>query len=160
MKYNAINSSRLAVLQKKILIFSSAFFLMIISGCITNASQHLKNIEDTGDKLTVGVVQKEIKKGMSGAEVAIVLGSPNLVTKDKSGAETWIYDKMSTEFAYSKSKAGISSLIIGVSSIIGGASGSSSSSSGASKSSQRTLTVIIKFIKGEVSEYTYHASSF
>ena len=97
---------------------------------------------------------------MSGAEVATVLGSPNIVTKDKSEVETWIYDKVSTEYIYSSGSAGIGSLIIGVASIIGAGSGSASSSSGASSKNQKTLTSIIKFTEGAVSEYTYHTSSF
>ena len=131
-----------------------------LSGCLATAQQHREAISDSTDKLTVGTVQKEIKKGMSGAEVATVLGSPNIVTKDKSEVETWIYDKVSTEYIYSSSSAGIGSLIIGVASIIGAGSGSASSSSGASSKNQKTLTIIIKFTEGVVSEYTYHTSSF
>ena len=141
--------------------FTLILFLSItLSGCLLTAQQHREAINDPTDKLTVGTVQKEIKKGMSGAEVAIVLGSPNIVTKDKSEVETWIYDKISTEYVYSRSSAGIGSLIIGVASIIGAGGGSASSSSGASSKSQKTLTIIIKFTKGVVSEYTYHTSSF
>ena len=33
------------------------------------------------DKLTVGTVQREIRVGMSGAQVAEVLGSPNVVRR-------------------------------------------------------------------------------
>lgn len=131
-----------------------------LSGCLATAQQHREAISDSTDKLTVGTVQKEIKKGMSGGEVATVLGSPNIVTKDKSEVETWIYDKVSTEYIYSSSSAGIGSLIIGVASIIGAGSGSASSSSGASSKNQKTLTIIIKFTEGVVSEYTYHTSSF
>jgi outer membrane protein assembly factor BamE (lipoprotein component of BamABCDE complex) len=132
---------------------------ILLSGCMA-AGDHRKAVQNTDDKLTVGVVQKEIKEGMSGADVATALGSPNMVTKDKSGAETWIYDKVSTEYVYSSSSGGVSSLILGTGAVIGAAGGSYNSSSGASSQTQRTLTIIIKFIEGEVSEYTYHASSF
>lgn len=151
--------NREKILKKPVIACFYLIFLLT-SGCLNNVSKHINNLENEDDKLTLGIVQKEIKKGMAGAEVVSVLGSPNMVTKDKSGAETWIYDKMSTEYAYSKSKSGISTLIIGVADVIGGATGGTSGSSGASKSSQRTLTVIIKFLNGEVNEYTYHASSF
>ena len=41
---------------------------------------------DHTDKLTVGVVQKEIQEGMPATDVAIALGSPNIVKKDPDGA--------------------------------------------------------------------------
>lgn len=132
---------------------------LMLSGCMT-AGDHRQAVQNTDDKLTVGVVQKEIKEGMSGADVAMALGSPNMVTKDKAGVETWIYDKVSTEFVHSSSSGGVSSLILGLGAVVGGVGGGYSSSSGASSQTQRTLTIIIKFIEGEVSEYTYHASSF
>jgi outer membrane protein assembly factor BamE (lipoprotein component of BamABCDE complex) len=121
--------------------------------------QSLPSVEDR--KMTVGVVQKEINEGMAQAEVAKVLGSPNLVTRDKAGAETWIYDKVSTEYAYSNSSGGVQSLILGWgSSASRGLGASASASSGASSTTQRTLTVVIKFVEGAVDEFTYHSSSF
>jgi len=132
---------------------------ILLSGCMT-AGDHRQAVQNSDDKLTVGVVQKEITKGMSGADVATALGSPNMVTKDKSGVETWIYDKVSTEYVHSSSSGGVSSLILGLGAVVGAAGGGYNSSSGASSQTQRTLTIIIKFIEGEVSEYTYHASSF
>lgn len=132
---------------------------ILLSGCMT-AGEHRQAVQNTDNKITVGVVQKEIKKGMSGADVASALGSPNMVTKDKAGVETWIYDKVSTEFVHSSSSGGASSLVLGLGAVVGAAGGNYSNSSGASSRTQRTLTIIIKFIEGEVSEYTYHASSF
>jgi outer membrane protein assembly factor BamE (lipoprotein component of BamABCDE complex) len=113
--------------------------------------------EDT-DKLTVGTVQREIRIGMSGAEVAQVLGSPNIVTTDEERRETWIYDKIASEVAYSRSSVGIVGLIFSSS---GGGLGGGSAASGASSSSQRTLTVVIKFDENEmVRDFSYHTSSF
>lgn len=132
-----------------------------LCGCVT-AAKHQQSLPSAEEKkMTVGVVQKEIRKGMSQAEVAQVLGSPNLVTRDKSGAETWIYDKISTEYAYSESSGGVSALILGWGgNAAGGVAPGYSGSSGASSRTQRTLTVIIKFVDGGVHEYTYHSSSF
>ena len=80
---------------------------LVLTGCMT-ASQHQQTLPSAEErKLTTGVVQKEIRKGMSQADVAAALGSPNLVTKDKKGIETWIYDKISTEYAYSTSSGGV-----------------------------------------------------
>lgn len=134
---------------------------VILAAC-TTAAEHQQSLPSVQEKkMTVGVVQKEIKKGMPQADVAKALGSPNLVTRDKQGAETWIYDKISTEYAYSNSSGGVQSLILGWGgSAAGGIAPSASQSSGASSSTQRTLTVVIKFIEGMVDEYSYHATSF
>jgi len=128
-----------------------------INGCMT-ASQYQQSLSSTQErKMTVGVVQKEIKKGMSQAKVAEILGSPNIVTKDKNGIETWIYDKIATEVSYSHSKTG--GLLIGGIGFVG-AGISGSQASGASSETQKTLTVIIKFKNGVVYYYTYHTSRF
>lgn len=137
------------------------FTIIFITGC-TTAAKHRDSVANSEtDKLTVGVVQKEIREGMSGADVASVLGSPNIVTSDKNNNETWIYDKISTEYVFSNSSGGVGSLIIGIGSAVGaGVGGSYGSSSGASSTSQKTLTIIIKFVEGKVSEYSYRSSSF
>lgn len=135
--------------------------LITLSGC-ASVADHRKALDDSSEqKLTLGVAQKEIKAGMSQADVAKALGSPNMVTKDKDGVETWIYDKVSTEYAYSTSSGGISSLIFALGGNVAGAVGASSNrSSGASSRSQRTLTIIIKFTDSVVKEFTYNATSF
>ena len=108
-------------------------------------------------------MQAEIKTGMSGAEVATILGSPNIVTTDEERREVWIYDKFATESINSSSSNGISILFLGLVSDFsgGGARGGSNSSSGASSKSQRTMTIIIKFdnVK-KVRDFAYHSSSF
>ena len=133
----------------------------LLTGCMT-AAKHQQSLPSAEEKkMTVGVVQKEIREGMSQAGVADALGSPNLVTQDKNGTETWIYDKVSTEYAYSTSSGGIIALILGGgSSVSGGVTPSYSRRGGASSTTQRTLTVIIKFIDGVVDEFAYHSSSF
>jgi outer membrane protein assembly factor BamE (lipoprotein component of BamABCDE complex) len=111
-----------------------------------------------GERLTVGNVQKEIQRGMSGAEVAAALGSPNIVSTDENGWEVWIYDKIATDVSYSKSDAGIIGLVFGGS---GGALGGAGYGSGASAKSQRTLTVVIKFdADKKVRDFAYHTSRF
>lgn len=138
-----------------------ALALIMISGC-ASVADHRKALDDSSEsKLTLGVAQKEIKPGMSQAEVAKALGSPNMVTRDKNNIETWIYDKISTDTAYSTSTGGISTLILGADAgVAGGLGGSSSRSSGATSRTQRTLTIIIKFKDAVVSEFTYNATSF
>jgi outer membrane protein assembly factor BamE (lipoprotein component of BamABCDE complex) len=135
---------------------------MSLGGCMT-AAQHKADVEsDAGDKMTVGTVQKEIRVGMSGSEVAAVLGSPNIVTTDEERREVWIYDKISTTSAYSTSSGGLSALILGGGSGVGGGvGGSASNSTGAASTTQKTLTVIIKFdADKKVRDFAYHTSSF
>lgn len=134
---------------------------LALNGC-ASVADHRKALDDSSEqKLTLGVAQKEIKAGMSQADVAKALGSPNMVTKDKEGVETWIYDKVSTDYAYSTSSGGISSLIFALGgNVVGGVAGSSNRSSGASSRTQRTLTIIIKFTDSVVKEFTYNATSF
>lgn len=100
--------------------------------------------------MTVGTVQKEIRVGLSQADVAEALGSPNIVTKDGTGKETWIYDKIASEASYSASSTYGSILILGM-----------TSASGAASSTQKTLTVVIKFdSNNNVASFTYHTSKF
>ena len=133
-------------------------FSILISGCGGAAYHKAAVRDDTSGRMTVGTVQKEIRVGMSGADVASVLGSPNIVSTDEMRREVWVYDKISTEKAYSSSSGGISSLVLGGSGGIGSGYGSSS---GASSTSQRTLTVIIKFDEdSRVRDFAYHTSRF
>ncbi len=100
--------------------------------------------------ITVGVVQREIKKGMSGEEVAIALGSPNIVSKDDSDKEVWIWDKIASEVTYNESTSGYFVILAG---------GSSRSSS--ASVTQRTLTIVITFdTNSKVEKVTYHQSKF
>ena len=145
---------------KKLLI--SAMALAVLSGCMS-ASKHKKAVQDdSGDRMTVGKVQMEIRVGMSGADVAQILGSPNIVSTDDERREVWIYDKISTETAYSTSKGGVAALIlVGLTDVLTGGSGGTAGSSGASSTSQRTLTVIIKFDEDKkVRDFAYHTSRF
>ncbi|MDR1311055.1 MAG: hypothetical protein LBK01_04160 [Burkholderiaceae bacterium] len=134
---------------------------LFFGGC--TAAYHKAQVQDDStDRVTVGKVQKEIRVGMSGAEVAQALGSPNIVTTDEERREVWIYDKIATDSAYSTSKGGVGTLILGLATdILGAGGGGMSGSSGATSSSQRTLTVIIKFGKdSKVRDFAYHTSRF
>jgi outer membrane protein assembly factor BamE (lipoprotein component of BamABCDE complex) len=141
-----------------IIILMSYTFL---SGCMT-AAQHHEALPSTQErKLTIGLVQKEIRQGMPQSTVAEVLGSPNIVSKESSGEETWIYDKVSTDVAYSKSSGGVGALVLGGGGNVAGGGGAGyGASSGAMARTQRTLTIIIRFKAGVVNEISYHTSSF
>lgn len=150
--------------MKKLLL--PLFLGALVAGC-AGAKYHREQVSgDRQSALTVGQVQKEIIVGMSGADVAAALGSPNVVTTDAERRETWIYDKISTERAYSSDSGGILTLIFGSGDVNGNGGGggifpSYSGGSGASASTQKTLTVIIKFDQARrVRDFAYHASTF
>jgi len=152
--------------MRTIKLWTTILAVLALGGCMS-ASQHAADVQQgvSGDKLTVGTVQREIRNGMSGAEVAQALGSPNIVSRDEQGHEVWIYDRIATDTVYSTSEGGVSSLILGGSggsALIGGlAGGSGQQSTGAKSTSQRTLTIIIKFDEaGKVRSFAYHSSRF
>ena len=124
--------------------------VLIILGC-ASGSQHHRNLHSAaGREMTVGTVQREIHQGMDQAAVAQALGSPNIVSKDKEGKDTWIYDKIASEVSYSTGSSGIGLLLVGL-----------SRNSGASASTQKTLTVVIKFDDQQlVDTFSYHTSKF
>jgi outer membrane protein assembly factor BamE (lipoprotein component of BamABCDE complex) len=122
----------------------------VLSGCAT--------FPGGGDRdLTVGSVQSQIYIGMSGAEVAQALGSPNIVTTDEYRNETWIYDKISSRVSESETRGATGSVrYLDVWGPIAATSKTNTKSS-----SQRTLTVIIKFDEfGQVYDFAYHTSRF
>ena len=116
--------------------------------------------------ITLGTFQSKVKVGMSQGDVAAAVGSPNIVSNDADGADAWIYDKISSESAYSSSSStvsgGLGVVAFPLPVAVGGAvGGSSSKASGASISTQKTLTVVIKFDKAKkVKSMNYHASKF
>jgi outer membrane protein assembly factor BamE (lipoprotein component of BamABCDE complex) len=142
--------------SRKLLVFTLTS--IVLAGC--SAQHHAADVraaEET-NRVTVGTVQREIRMGMSAAEVAEVLGSPNIVTTDDQRNETWIYDKISSDVTYSRSGGSVVGLIFGNA---GGGLGVGSTSSGSTSSTQRTLTVIIKFDENNsVRDFSYHSSQF
>ena len=99
--------------------------------------------------LTLGVVQKDIRVGMSQADVATALGSPNIVTTDANGKETWIYDKVSSVASYNDSGFSVGIILAGY--------GKTKSNT---QTVQKTLTVVIKFNNKKVETFQYHMSKF
>lgn len=122
--------------------------LILLSGCAQNASWHADKVASSEQKsLTVGEVQRNIKKGMSGGQVAEILGSPNIVSTDENGNEVWIYDRFYTEQVAS----GSNGLTFTLSNV----------GSGAARSSQSSITVIVKYdANNKVRDFAYHKSSF
>ncbi len=127
------------------------------------ASDH-RNAVNAGaaERLTLGTAQKDIRKGMSGADVVAVLGSPNMVTTDDTRREVWVYDKAAQEVVHSASSLQIIPLLLGSGgSFAGGAAGGLAQSAGATVRTDRTLTVVIKFDEEKkVRDWAYHATQF
>ncbi|MDI6890635.1 MAG: hypothetical protein QMC83_06820 [Thermodesulfovibrionales bacterium] len=154
------------MLRNKLVLCFCLIVSVLLSGCMT-AAQHQQTLPSTKEReMTVGIVQKEIRVGMSQADVATALGSPNIVTRDSDGKETWIYDKIATEAYYSRDSGGIgggagAGGVAGTTLILGLFGGSYSREAGAASTTQKTLTVIIKFDKdNKVESFSYHASKF
>ncbi|MGZ8382743.1 MAG: outer membrane protein assembly factor BamE domain-containing protein [Nitrospira sp.] len=109
-----------------------------------------KQAEIKEDRLTVGRVQGEVKVGMSAAQVAELLGSPNIVTTDDKRREVWIYDKVSTDRVDTASSSYAGLIILGT-----------SSSDRSSSQRQRTLTIIIKYDEDKkVRDFAYNSTQF
>ena len=147
-------------------VIVNGLVVLTLAGCMS-AQEHKAAVQsEQGDRLTVGTVQREIRVGMSGGDVAAALGSPNIVSTDEQGREVWIYDKIATDRVYSTSSGGVSTLILGGALVGSGLAGGAvspyyGSAAGATSTSQRTLTVIIKFGHDKlVREFAYHSSTF
>ena len=135
------------------MLIKSTFAILIacsFASC-SKGYEHADSLHAAHEReMTLGIVQKEIRQGMSQGEVATALGSPNIVSKDQDGAQTWIYDKIASEVSYSQDEGGIWLLL-----------GGYRKDAGAKATSQKTLTVVIKFNDQEqVDKVSYHSSKF
>ena len=131
-------------MKKKYLTLLS---FLLLSAC-SNAPQQ------TNNNLTLGLVQSSVTKGANQVDITKILGAPNIISKDKQGNETWVYDRISRE-RKSSSMAGFGFGAIGT--WLGGGGGSRSSDTSLSKS----LTVIITFDDNKnVLDYAYQGLEF
>ncbi|MBO7066076.1 MAG: outer membrane protein assembly factor BamE [Alphaproteobacteria bacterium] len=125
--------------MKKVLLAICLATLPMLNACTT-----VDPIRE--EQMTVARAQREIKIGMTSAQVIEVLGSPNMVTTDDQRRETWVYDRVSSNV--SQSSSGVWLLIAGA-------------SSARASSSQRTLTIIVKFDENNrVRDFAYRTSTF
>ena len=89
-------------------------------------------------KTTLGNIQRIVKKGASNADVIEALSSPNIVTTNNDGTETWVYDKVMTE---AETTSGINGSVM--------------------VKSTRTMIVVIKFDKNsKVDTVQYRQTSY
>jgi outer membrane protein assembly factor BamE (lipoprotein component of BamABCDE complex) len=108
--------------------------IAILSGCAP-ATAPLATIPERQAetrRLAAGAAQM-VKVGMSGADVIAALGSPNVLTNNKEGLETWVYDKISNEYEFVTAQDG------------GWFFSPRSQQSGVQVQSQRTLLVVVNF---------------
>lgn len=119
---------------------------ILLSGCVAPATNY---VQADSEKLTLGKAQMVLKKGMTQGEVASELGAPNMVTRDRNGIETWVYDKSSTEVISTNNKVEGTILLL-----------TAKGSQAASQSTQRTLTLILKFKDSVLSDFAYRSTSF
>ena len=125
--------------MKKVLLAICLATMPLLTACTTGDPVR-------EEQMTVAKAQREIKIGMTSAEVVEVLGSPNMVTTDDKRRETWVYDKVSSNV--SKSSSGVWLLIAGA-------------ESSRASSNQRTLTIIVKFDENSrVRDFAYRTSTF
>jgi outer membrane protein assembly factor BamE (lipoprotein component of BamABCDE complex) len=138
-----------------------ALLFAVVQASTVLAGERSKDKEKDRE-LTPGLVQREVRVGMSQTDVATALGSPNILTRDADGREAWVYDRVATEVQYrsggvSAGGAGVfapgTSLLLG---LVGGHHRTERLTT-----SQRTLTVVIKFdASARVDAFTFHASRF
>ncbi len=111
-----------------------------------------------GNDLTLGLIQRSIKSGMTTTEVVESVGSPNLVTRGRNGRESWVYDRFSTEtseegFHVGGGGIGAGGSVLGAMGVDGGKRKLTTS--------QRTLMLVVTFdADGMVETFTYRSSKF
>jgi len=111
---------------------------MILS-CYSATSTSSINTE--ARELTPGIIKKEIRIGLSQADVVNILGSPNIITR---------YDRISAEVETQSSSQYGTILILGF-----------VNQKTKTKTTQKTLTLIITFDSdNKVENFSYHYSKF
>lgn len=129
-------------------MFNFILIFIFISGCAFFSSH--KEAQNVPEKdITVGVIKKEIKVGMSSADVVQALGSPNIITRDSKGREVWVYDRIYAETETRTDSQYGTILVLGF-----------FSSNTKTIKTQKTLTLIITFDNEKVESFSYHYSKF
>ena len=119
-------------------IFISSSVLACLAGCVQAPLATIPARQVETQKITLGNVQKIVKAGASSAEVIDALSSPNIVTSNKDGTETWVYDKISSDIEYAQGQ-----------------------NTGVGTRSTRTMIVVIKFDKySKVENVQYRQTSY
>jgi outer membrane protein assembly factor BamE (lipoprotein component of BamABCDE complex) len=170
------------LLKSKVLLLSSVCALLIFTGC-----EKIQGPEVPESRLTAGKVQQNVSKGMFSTDVVKALGSPNIITKDKTGKTTWVYDRVSTY--HSKTNGGLNFVRMNANDfvitggIVAGTAAALSNSNPTNflisaaaiglatlinvqgdyeyKTEQKTMTIILDFDENDkLSNFSYMYSSF
>ena len=122
----------------KMIVYALGIFFL--AGCVSVPPS-------SRDTLTAAMAKTKIEKGVTTQnEILETFGSPNIITKNKSGNEVWTYDKMSIERSLEDD--------YGTLIILGGTSSRATTQS-------RTFTLMIEFDENDiVKDYSYRTSSF
>lgn len=161
-------------MKKKIL--SLALVLTIIAPAFAaklEGNVNKQTVPVREQELTVGTVQKYVHAGMAQDEVALALGSPNIVTQDANGKETWIYDKISSSITDRNKNESVMEnstytryfwhdiLTFATLGLINKNVKPELKDVSQVVTTQKTLTIIVKFDStNKVESYTYHMSKF
>jgi len=136
---------------------------VLISGCALNPPPvPTERAPVPTTELTAGRVQKDLRAGLSGADVLAAVGSPNLVTRDAEGHEVWVYDRVSTERTETAASAWGGVLAGGTAVPITGVAAAGGSQGRKTETThQSTLTVVVRFdADARVASVSMHASRF
>ena len=139
-------------------------FTMIMFSCTPPEPIIIEVPVEKKDKLTLGKVQSQVKKGMNQTEILEVLGSPNIATKNSSGGEVWTYDRIGTSQSLSNNASatyGQAQLGRGFWTFLFGGTTNSVQSNSDRNTESKSLTVIITFDKNQlVSDFTYQSLKY
>jgi hypothetical protein len=129
---------------------------------VAEAGDREKAKQGSSSAFTLGVVQKELRTGLAQADVVERLGSPNILTRDASGREAWVYDRISSDVEISSAGVGVGGVGTAAGSSVAGLLGISGGKSREQRrSSQQTLTVVVRFsAAGTVESFSWHNSRF
>lgn len=117
---------------------STVAVLTVLMGCQQAPLITIPERQADTQKITLGNVQSKVRVGATSEDVVMALSSPNIVTSNPDGTETWVYDKISSESEYAKGY-----------------------NSGVSVKSSRTMIVVIKFDKqSRVKDVQYRQTSY
>ena len=92
-------------MARNIKVICTLWICVGLFGCkATSETPLLDSKAQEAEQLSVASAQK-LKVGDSATDVIKVLGSPNIITKSKSGNESWVYDRVAEHYELIQSDA-------------------------------------------------------